>query len=105
MRSPLPPAGSWGDWEHLAVTDASARGIARLAKDAESGHGVIITRHGRPVAAIVPLEQAGGPAARRSPAAERRQRPAADPGVSATQRWVQAVTGHPRAVPGPPAGV
>ena len=77
------------DWERLPVTEASARGIARLAKDAEAGHPVIITRHGRPVAAIVPL----GDLADAGPT------PVA---ASATQRWVQAVTGGGRRVPGPP---
>jgi prevent-host-death family protein len=41
--------------ERIPVTEASARGIARLAKDAEHGSPVVITRHGRPVAAVVPL--------------------------------------------------
>lgn len=94
---------SWTRWEHLPVTEASARGIARLAKDAEAGHGVVITRHGRPVAAVVPLgESAGAPSAR--PAADPDRRAGADAAATATQRWVQALGGGSRRIPGPPTG-
>lgn len=100
--------------EHIPVTEASARGIARLAKDAEAGHPVIITRHGKPVAAVVPIgsddvsnlkSRINGndlsitttPAASPTPQSRVNR-------TSATERWVQAVTGSGRSVPGPPAG-
>ena len=40
----------------LSVTEASARGIARLVADAAHGTEVLVTRHGRPVAAVVGAE-------------------------------------------------
>jgi prevent-host-death family protein len=40
----------------LSVTDASARGIARLVADAAHGSEVVVTRHGQPVAAVVGVE-------------------------------------------------
>lgn len=39
----------------LSVTDASARGVAGLVKDAEDGRSVVVSRHGRPVAAVVAM--------------------------------------------------
>lgn len=51
----MPIPSALADAERIPVTEASARGIARLAKDAERGSPVVITRHGRPVAAVVPL--------------------------------------------------
>jgi prevent-host-death family protein len=39
----------------LSVTDASARGVAGLVKDAEEGRAVVVSRHGRPVAAVVAM--------------------------------------------------
>lgn len=96
------------------MTEASARGIARLAKDAEAGHPVIITRHGKPVAAVVPIERGeladlaspinrGNPSISSAPI-NRKTSEARSNRRSATERWVQAVTGSPRRVPGPPAG-
>ncbi|MET0420278.1 MAG: type II toxin-antitoxin system prevent-host-death family antitoxin [Acidimicrobiia bacterium] len=41
----------------LSVTEASARGVARLVADAAAGDEVVITRHHRPVAAIVGVER------------------------------------------------
>jgi prevent-host-death family protein len=41
----------------LSVTEASARGIARLVADAAAGDEVVITRHHRPVAAVVGIER------------------------------------------------
>ena len=39
----------------LSVTDASARGVAGLVKDAEEGRSVVVSRHGRPAAAVVAM--------------------------------------------------
>ena len=39
--------------ETVSVSDASARGVAGLVREAEQGHEVIEARHGRPVAAII----------------------------------------------------
>jgi prevent-host-death family protein len=39
------------------VSTASARGVARLVADAAAGDEVVITRHHRPVAAVVGIEQ------------------------------------------------
>lgn len=39
--------------ETVSVSDASARGLAGLVRDAENGHEFIVARHGRPVAAVV----------------------------------------------------
>lgn len=100
--------------EYIPVTEASARGIARLAKDAEAGHPVIITRHGKPVAAIVPIAgedlsnltsliKTSNSTISPTPSASSAPR-ARDNRTSATERWVQAVTGPGRRVSGPPAG-
>jgi len=43
--------------EHISVTEASARGVARLAADAAHGVEVVITRRGEPVAAVVSVER------------------------------------------------
>ena len=37
--------------EHVSVTEAARRGIARLVADAAHGADVVVERHGRPVAA------------------------------------------------------
>jgi prevent-host-death family protein len=37
----------------LTVTEASQRGVAGLVADAEQGSDVVVTRHRRPVAAVV----------------------------------------------------
>jgi prevent-host-death family protein len=42
--------------EELSVTAASARGVARLVADAAQGEEVVVTRHHRPVAAVVGVE-------------------------------------------------
>lgn len=41
------------DTKTVSVTDASARGVSGLLRDAERGNDVIVERHGRAVAAIV----------------------------------------------------
>lgn len=41
----------------ISVTEASARGVAGLIKDAEAGADVVVSRHGRPVAAVVSTRQ------------------------------------------------
>ncbi|MCL2849938.1 MAG: type II toxin-antitoxin system Phd/YefM family antitoxin [Micrococcales bacterium] len=38
---------------HVSVTEAHKLGIAGLVHDAETGGDVVVTRHGRPVAALV----------------------------------------------------
>jgi len=43
--------------EHLSVTEASRRGIARLVADAAHGVEVVVERHGRALAAIVAIER------------------------------------------------
>jgi prevent-host-death family protein len=45
------------DPEHLSVTEASRRGIARLVADAAHGREVVVERHGRAVAAVVDVER------------------------------------------------
>jgi len=41
----------------VSVSDANARGVSGLLKDAESGSDVVVARHGRPVAAIVGIRR------------------------------------------------
>ena len=41
----------------LSVTDAAARGVAGLVKDAEAGHDILVERRGVPVAAVVSTRQ------------------------------------------------
>jgi prevent-host-death family protein len=43
--------------EHISVTEASARGVARLAADAAHGAEVVVTRRGEPLAAVVSIER------------------------------------------------
>ena len=43
--------------EHLSVTEASRRGVARLVADAAHGTEVVVARHGVPVAAVVAYER------------------------------------------------
>ena len=43
--------------EDLSVTAASARGVARLVADAAHGIEVVVTRHHKPVAAVVGVER------------------------------------------------
>jgi prevent-host-death family protein len=46
-------AGAAFSGETVSVSDASARGVAGLVREAEDGHDVIVARHGRPVAAVI----------------------------------------------------
>lgn len=41
----------------LSVTAASSRGVAGLVKDAERGEDIVVQRHGRPVAAVISVDQ------------------------------------------------
>ena len=41
------------DAQELSVTDATKRGVAGLVSDAEHGADLVVTRHHRPVAAVV----------------------------------------------------
>ncbi len=43
--------------ETLSVSDASARGVAGLVKDAQEGRSIVVSRHGRPVAAVVAISR------------------------------------------------
>ena len=45
--------GTIGVETTLSVTDATQRGVARLVADAERGAAVIVSRRGRPAAAVV----------------------------------------------------
>jgi prevent-host-death family protein len=49
----------------IAATEFKARCLRWLDRVAEEGHGLIITKHGRPVARLVPIESAGKPLAGR----------------------------------------
>lgn len=39
------------------MTDAAARGVAGLIKDAEAGADIIVSRRGKPVAAVISTKQ------------------------------------------------
>src|SRR3954454_24252647 len=43
--------------EHISVTEASGRGVARLVADAAHGSEVVVTRRGTPIAAVVSVER------------------------------------------------
>ena len=43
--------------EQISMTEASARGIARLAREASEGHPVAIARHKRPVAVVLDYQE------------------------------------------------
>lgn len=43
--------------EHISVTEASARGVARLVADAAHGAEVVVTRRGARVAAVVSVDR------------------------------------------------
>src|SRR5437867_2731505 len=45
------------DVHELSVTEAAQRGVARLMADAEHGSDLVITRHHRPVAAVVGISR------------------------------------------------
>jgi len=45
------------DTRTISVTDASARGVSGLLRDAEGGNDVIVERHGRAVAAVVGMDR------------------------------------------------
>lgn len=45
------------DARELTVTEATKRGVAGLVADAEQGGPVVVTRHSRPVAAVVPVSR------------------------------------------------
>lgn len=42
------------DTVEVSVSEATTAGLARLARDAEVGQMFVITRHGRPIARLVP---------------------------------------------------
>ena len=46
--------------ETVSISDASARGVAGLVREAEEGHDVIVARHGRPVAAVIGMARFEG---------------------------------------------
>ena len=41
----------------ISMTEASARGVARLAREAAEGHPVAVVRHKRPVAVVLGFEE------------------------------------------------
>lgn len=41
----------------ISVTEAASRGVAGLIKDAEAGADIVVSRHGKPVAAVVSTRQ------------------------------------------------
>lgn len=43
--------------EQISMTEASARGIARLAREATEGNPVAIARHKRPVAVVLDYQE------------------------------------------------
>ena len=43
--------------ETLSITEASARGIADLARTAEFGTDIVLTRHGKPIATIMSIHR------------------------------------------------
>ena len=45
------------DARTLTVTDATKRGVAGLVADAEGGTDLVVTRHHRPVAAVVSMQR------------------------------------------------
>ena len=45
------------DARTLTVTDATKRGVAGLVADAEGGTDLVVTRHHRPVAAVVSVQR------------------------------------------------
>lgn len=45
------------DAHELSVTDATKRGVAGLVSDAEHGADLVVTRHHRPVAAVVGIQR------------------------------------------------
>lgn len=47
-------------WDHKGVKDARSQ-LPTLLAEAERGRSTVITRHGRPIAAIVPVGRTAGP--------------------------------------------
>ncbi len=45
------------DAHELSVTEATKRGVAGLVADAERGNALVVTRHHRPVAAVVGIDR------------------------------------------------
>jgi prevent-host-death family protein len=45
------------DTRQLTVTEAAKRGVAGLVADAEQGEALVVTRHHRPVAAVVDVRR------------------------------------------------
>ena len=45
------------DPEHISMTEASARGIARMAREASEGNPVAIARHKHPVAVVLGYQE------------------------------------------------
>ena len=41
----------------VSITEAAVRGISDVARDAESGIDIILTRHGKPVAAMISMNR------------------------------------------------
>ncbi len=45
------------DAEALSITDASKKGIAAVARAADEGRDVLLSRHGRPIAAVIGVDR------------------------------------------------
>jgi prevent-host-death family protein len=45
------------DARTISVSEAASRGVAGLVKDAESGRDLIVSRHGKAVAAVVSIDR------------------------------------------------
>ncbi|GAB2762448.1 type II toxin-antitoxin system Phd/YefM family antitoxin [Amycolatopsis magusensis] len=45
------------DVHELTVSEATKRGVAGLVADAEHGEALVVTRHHRPIAAVVSVER------------------------------------------------
>jgi hypothetical protein len=41
----------------LSISEANARGVSRLAGEAESGHDTVLLRNSKPIAAVVGMER------------------------------------------------
>ena len=48
---------SLSDAHEITVTEATRRGVAGLVADAEQGSALVVTRHHRPVAAVVGMRR------------------------------------------------
>lgn len=45
------------DTDVISVSDAAGRGVPGLVREAEEGHDVVVSRRGRPVAAVISVRR------------------------------------------------